>query len=39
VQDHLADGRTEILDGVRWRWIDEQFGAAEERIVAELARL
>ena len=39
VQDHLADGRTQILDGVRWRWIDEQFGAVEERIVAELARL
>jgi len=39
VQDHLADGRTEILDGVRWRWADEQFGETEERIVAELARL
>jgi hypothetical protein len=39
VQDHLADGRTQILDGVRWRWSDEQFGAVEERIVAELARL
>jgi hypothetical protein len=39
VQDHLADGRTEILDGARWRWRDEEFGAAEERIVAELTRL
>jgi hypothetical protein len=39
VQNHLADGRTEILDGVRWRWMDEQFGAAEERIVTELGRL
>jgi hypothetical protein len=39
VQDHLADGRTEMLDGARWRWADEEFGAVEERIVAELARL
>ncbi len=39
VQDHLADGRTEILDGARWRWRDEEFGAAEEQIVAELGRL
>ena len=39
VQDHLADGRTEIVDGVRWRWLDEQFGVAEERIVTELQRL
>ena len=35
VQDHLADGRTEMLDGARWRWRDEVFGAAEERIVRE----
>ena len=39
VQDHLADGRTQILDGARWRWVDEQLGAAEERIVAELSGL
>lgn len=39
VQDHLADGRTEMLDGARWRWRDEEFGAAEEQIVAELGRL
>ena len=39
VQDHLADGRTEMLDGARWRWRDEVFGAAEEEIVAELGRL
>jgi hypothetical protein len=39
VQDHLADGRTEVLDGARWRWRDEDFGAAEEQIVAELGRL
>lgn len=39
VQDHLADGRTEMLDGARWRWRDEEFGAAEEQIVAELRTL
>ena len=39
VQDHLADGRTEILDGARWRWLDEEFGAGEDAIVAELERL
>jgi hypothetical protein len=39
VQDHLADGRTEILDGARWRWLDEEFGAAEDRVVSELATL
>ncbi|MGH3993141.1 MAG: hypothetical protein ACRDSN_11850 [Pseudonocardiaceae bacterium] len=39
LQDHLADGRTEILDGVRWRWTDERFGEAEERVVAELRGL
>ena len=39
VQDHLADGRTEILDGVRWRWRDEKFGESEAAIVAELQKL
>ncbi len=39
LQDHLADGRTEMLDGVRWRWLDEQAAAAEPEIHAELARL
>jgi hypothetical protein len=39
VQDHLADGRTEILDGARWRWRDESFAATEDEIVAELAAL
>jgi hypothetical protein len=39
VQDHLADGRTEMLDGARWRWLDEEFGAGEDAIVAELERL
>ena len=39
VQDHLADGRTEMLDGARWRWRDEVFGTAEEEIVRELKGL
>ena len=39
VQDHLADGRTEMLDGARWRWLDRKSAEAEPRIRAELARL
>ena len=39
IQDHLADGRTEILDGVRWRWTDDQFDEAQRAIVAELRGL
>jgi hypothetical protein len=39
VQDHLADGRTEILDGARWRWRRKELALDEERIVAELRRL
>jgi hypothetical protein len=39
VQDHLADERTEMLDGARWRWCDEHDGEMEDRIVAELEGL
>ena len=39
VQDHLADGRNEILDGARWRWLDEKFGEVEDQVMAELRRL
>jgi hypothetical protein len=39
VQDHLADGRTEMLDGARWRWTDERSESAEAAVVAELERL
>jgi hypothetical protein len=39
VQNHLADGRTEMLDGARWRWCAEEHGEAEDAILAELARL
>lgn len=39
VQDHLADGRTEILDGASWRWIDEEAAALQPRILEELEAL
>lgn len=39
VQDHLLDGRTQMLDGARWRWLDERAAAAESSVVAELQRL
>jgi hypothetical protein len=39
VQDHLADERTEMLDGARWRWTDERHGETEEAILTELRRL
>ena len=39
IQNHLADGRTEMLDGARWRWCAEEDGEAEDAILAELARL
>jgi hypothetical protein len=39
VQDHLADGRTELLEGARWRWRDEQAAAVAPAILAELAEL
>ena len=39
IQDHLADGRTEMLDGAQWRWTEKSHGEAEDAIVAELRRL
>jgi len=39
VQDHLADGRTEMLDGARWRWLDPKAAGVDPAIVAELATL
>ena len=39
VQDHLADGRTEMLDGARWRWCAAEHGEAEDAILEELATL
>jgi hypothetical protein len=39
VQDHLADGRTEMVDGARWRWVDPGMAASEPKIRAELVSL
>jgi hypothetical protein len=39
IQNHLADKRTEMLDGARWRWCAEEHGEAEDAILAELKRL
>jgi hypothetical protein len=39
IQDHLADGRTEMIDGPRWRWLDEAGARSEPRIIDELERL
>jgi hypothetical protein len=39
VQDHLEGARTEIIDGVRWRWTEDEAAATDSRIRDELARL
>jgi hypothetical protein len=39
MQDHLADGRTEMIDGARWRWTDDQLADSEPKIWAELEAL
>jgi hypothetical protein len=39
VQDHLADGRTEIVDGAGWRWTDDEAAALQPRILDELRAL
>ena len=39
VQDHLADGRTEMVDGARWRWVDPAMADSEPKIREELASL
>jgi hypothetical protein len=39
VQDHLADARTEMLDGARWHWLDAQAAGADPKIAAELSGL
>ena len=39
VQDHLADGRTVMLDGARWRWTRDDLAAADAAIFTELERL
>jgi hypothetical protein len=39
VQDHLADGRTDMIDGARYEWRDDQAAEAEPRIRAELGAI
>ena len=39
VQDHLADGRTEIIDGARWSWADAEAAAVQPRVLEELKAL
>jgi len=39
VQDHLADGRTAMLDGARWRWIDDRAAEIDADILEALDRL
>jgi hypothetical protein len=39
VQDHLADGRTAMIDGARWRWKDTGAAEADSKVVEQLARL
>jgi hypothetical protein len=39
VQDHLADGRTEMVDGARWRWCHPGLAESEPRIRSELLQL
>lgn len=39
VQDHLADGRTAMIDGARWRFTSEEAGAADAAVRAELNAL
>jgi len=38
-QDHLADGRTEVVAGPVWRWRDPDAAAVDSRIAAELEAL
>jgi hypothetical protein len=39
VQDHLADGRTEMVDGARWRRTEERYAESDAAIDDELRRL
>ena len=39
VQDHLVDGRTEMLDGARWRFTSDDAREADAGVRAELAAL
>jgi len=39
VHDHLADGRTEIVEGIRWRWRDPGDAERDGAVRAELEEL
>lgn len=39
LHDHLADGRTEIIAGARWRWREGADAERDRAIRAELAEL
>ena len=39
VQDHLADGRTDLLSAPGWRWRDRETAHGDAGIRAQLARL
>jgi hypothetical protein len=39
VADHLADGRTEMLDGARWRRPDREIEKSDAAIAKELENL
>jgi hypothetical protein len=39
VQDHLTDGRTELLEPARWRWRDERAREKDREVLAALERL
>lgn len=39
LQDHLADGRTEMLDPARWRWLSDEARQVDRKVVAEIEAL
>ncbi|MEA2429712.1 MAG: hypothetical protein QOF65_1195 [Thermoleophilaceae bacterium] len=39
VQDHLVDGRTDMLDGARWQFRSDDAREADAAVREELARL
>jgi hypothetical protein len=39
LQDHLADERTDLLDGVRWRWREAEASDTDRQLIDELERL
>jgi hypothetical protein len=39
LQDHLADGRTQIDEAARWRWREDRWAEADRELLDELERL